>query len=447
MKKISLLFMTLILMVATSCKKETVDVTELLKTVPSSAAGVVVFNMEGMLKDAGCKIKGHEIIPGNEVKEKITKLTKSEGKEDFMMLFNGETGIEPKGAVVFYDTNRAFLTFALYDVDKFTTYVEKKSSYSFTDAGAGVRVCDNIAVKGAQAWVCLTSGKRIDADAIISYAGLSSSQSYLVTPIGEKLLTDEEDIRGWAMLNVFMNQILSRRDKNMLNLSLGFLYEDAESVKFSVDFKKGEIEAEAVVLNEKGKRAKYQLPSDKVDVNTLKTLGTTCDAMMAFTISPKLIKKFDQLGQAFGGVLFGNLGEAFKNIDGTVGIVVSGSGANQSLNGVVTTKGDISQSLKDMVSEYMGPINIDGKFMRFSKGDMQGSLNVAECAESLKGSCLGIVVDASEIGAIADSEQAPAGFKEIVVKFKPEDGGLELDLEIHTIDANENALLTALKAF
>lgn len=446
LKSFSLAIAALMLMVFNSCKKETVDVTDLLRSVPSSAAGVVVFNMEGMLEDAGCKINGHEIIPSQAIKDRIAKVSSSK-QEDFMMLFSGDTGIEPKGAVVFYDANRAFLTFALYDVNKFCAFVNNKTQGSFTDAGSGVQVNGNIAVKGAQAWVCLTSGKSIDTDAIASYAGLSPSQSYVVTPMGENLLIDERDIRGWALINVFTDQMLSRRDKNMLTLGLGFLFEGAESVQFSVDFKKGEVEAEAVVLNDKGQPAKYQLPSDKIDVNTLKGLGETCDAMMAFTISPKLIKKFDQIGAAFGGALFGDLGDTFKNVDGTVGVIASGTNEAQSMNGVVTTKGDISQTLRDMISEYMGPVSMDGKLLRFSKGDVKGSLQVKECAEELKGCCLGLVVDASGYGTLGYQEEAPTGFKELIIKLKPESGGLEFDVEANTIDEKENALLTLLRTY
>lgn len=424
-----------------SCKKETIDVTRLLTSVPSSAAGVVVFNMEGMLEDAGCKIKDHDVIPGEDVKKLLDKIQGPRQKE-MMMLFEGNTGIEPKGALVFYDSNRSFLTFCLYDVDKFYEFIEKNKGASFTDAGSGVKICDNVAVKGSQAWVCLSSGKKIDVDAIASYASLNSAQSFLVTPMGEKLLTNEDDIRGWAILNTFLDDILTRRDKNMFTLGMGFLFEGGESVKFSVDFKKGELESEAMILNNKGKPAKYQLPSDKVDVATLKSLGSTCDAMMAFVVTPKLIKKFDQLGAAFGGALFGDLGDTFKNIDGTVGLISSGEEESQSVNGVVTTKGDVSKTIKDMISEYMGPVSMDGKLLRFSKGDVKGALTVEECAEALKGSCLGIVVDASGFNSIGYGQQATAGFKTIAIKLNPEDGGLEFEVEATTTDPKENSLLT-----
>lgn len=437
------MLITMLMMTISSCKKETVDVTQLLTTVPSSAAGVVVFNMESLLQDAGCKIKDHVIKPGKEVEALLQKVS-SQSKQEIMMLFEGNTGIEPKGAVIFYDSNRSFLTFALYDVNKFIEFVENKNGNKFTDEASGVKVNKNIAVKGSQAWICLTSGKRLDPDAIASYSGLATPQSILVSPMGEMLLVDENDIRGWAIIKTFMNEVLSRSDVGYATLGLGFLFEDAESVRFKLDFQNGEVESEVMVMNDKFKPAKYQLSTDKVDVNTLKSLGTSCDAMMAFTINSKLVKKLDQAASAFGA-LFGNIGELLSNVDGTVGLASSGNGVGESLNGVVTTKGDISKMLKDMISTWVGPVSQDGKLIRFSKGDVKGNLDVTECAEDLKGCCVGMVIDASEYRNIGYGNPAPSSFKNMVIKMKPESGGVELEMDIKTTEPKENALLTILK--
>lgn len=445
MKKINIipLLLAVLMLGLGSCKKETVDVSELLATVPSSAAGVIVMNVEDMLEDVGCKIKNHVVTPGKEVLDIINKNT-SLNRQDFMMLLDGETGIEPKGAVIFYDANRTYLTFALYDVEKFVKYVEEKNGGKFIEEGNGVKVNGQIALRGSQAWMILNKKRNIDADAIAAYATLGNSQSFLVTPNGEKLLVEEDDIRGWAMINTFVNELLNRSERSMFTLGLGFLFEDAESVRFKVDFDKGELESEAVVLNDKGKPAKYLLPSEKIDVNTLKSLGENCEAMMAFTVNPKLIKKFDQILSAFGGSFFGNLNDMFKNVDGTVGFI-SGADNMETISGVVTTKGEVSKELKDLISNQIAPVSQDGKYLRFSKGAVSGALKVAECAEDLKGSCLGIVSDASGLNSVGYNENAVPGFKNLVLKFKPESGGLEIDLEIKTANPNENSLLTLLR--
>ena len=446
MRKLTLLPVILVALLLgfNSCKKDTVDVTELLTTVPSSAGGVVVLNLEGILEDAGCKIKNHAITPSKELMELINSKATSTDKQDFMFLLEGGSGIEPKGAVIFYDANRTYVTCALYDVDKFIKFVEEKNGGSFTDEGSGVKVNGQVAVKGSQAWVSLNNRRNIDPGAIANYASLSPSQSFLVTPNGEKLLTEEDDIRGWAMINTFVNEILNRSERSMFTLGLGFLFEDAESVRFKMDFKNGEMEAEALVLNDKGKPAKYLLPSDKVDVNTLKTLGENCDAMMALTVNPKLIKKFDQVLSAFGGSLFGNLNDMFKNVDGTVGFA-SGVNSNDAVNGVITTKGDVSKDLKDLITNQIAPVSQDGKYLRFSKGNVDGHLKISEAADELKGCCLGIITDASGLNNVGYSEAAPTGMQTIVFKFNPESGGIEMELEIKTSNPKENALLTLIK--
>ena len=437
-----LLLLAVLMPVLNSCKKETVDVTQLLSTVPSSAAGVVVLNIEDMLEGMGCKIKDHVVTPSPELSQLIDQASTKE-KQQILQMFDGEGGIEPKGAVVFYDANRVYLTFALYDVKKFCDFVEKHNGTPFSDGSNGVKVNGNVAVKGAQAWVNIGSNRNIDSDAIAAYANLGNSQSFLVTPNGEKLLVEEDDIRGWAMINTFVNEMLSRSDRSMFTLGLGFLFEDAESVRFKVDFDKGEMESEAIVLNDKGKPAKYLLPTDKVDTGVLKTLGDSCDAMMAFTVNSKLIKKFDQILSAFGGSFFGNLNEMFKNVDGTMGFITSGN--MDSMSGVITTKGEVSKELKDLISNQIAPVSQDGKYLRFAKGQVAGNMNVAESAEELKGCCLGIVADIAGLNSTGYDAKNVSGFKNIVLKFEPESGGLEIKLDIKTTDEKENSLITFLR--
>ncbi|MCH5230232.1 MAG: hypothetical protein J1F43_00370 [Muribaculaceae bacterium] len=437
--------MAMVLLAFNSCKKETVDVTDLLKSVPSSAGSVVVINIEGLLEDTGCKIKDHVVEPSKEIKDLITRTTTTNQK-DFMMLFDGSTGIEPKGAVIFSDANRSFLTFALYDVDKFCSFVEKNVGGSFSEEGSGVRVCGRIAVKGAQAWICLPVGKNLDPDGIAAYSSLAASQSFLVTPMGEELLTDESDFRGWSMLDAYFNQMLNRQNRTIMSLGLGFLFDKPESIKFKADFKKGEFEAEAMVLNDKGKPAKFQLPMEKIDVNTLKSLGGTCQGMMAFYLSPKMVKKFEELGNSFGGALFGDVTGVLKNVDGTVGIVASGEDLeNESVNGVLTTKGDVSMDLKEFISQNLGSISMDGKFLRFGKGTVQGNLSTDEAAEALKGSIFGVVVDTEQLANIGFPVVSAKGFKWVELKMSPESGSIELEVEAKTVNEKENALLVFLR--
>ena len=85
MKKIGFLMLALLMLTFNACKKNTVDVTDLLKTVPSSAAGVMVINVESLLDESGCKVKDHEITPSEEVKKLFEKSSGSQ--KEYMMLF------------------------------------------------------------------------------------------------------------------------------------------------------------------------------------------------------------------------------------------------------------------------------------------------------------------------------------------------------------------------
>ncbi|MCH5240085.1 MAG: hypothetical protein J1F38_07670 [Muribaculaceae bacterium] len=444
---LSVCLLTLLLVTFNSCKKDTIDVSQLLSTVPSSAGGVVVFNIEGMAKDAGCEIKNHIIEPGEVIKGLLEEASPTQ-KKDFMVLFDGSTGIEPKVAVLFYDANRTFLTVALYDEVKFTQFVESQVGTNFEDVGNGLKVCGQVAMKGGQAWLCLPTGKRLDPEGIEAYSSLSTSQSFLVTPMGEKLLTEESDIRGWALLKTYLGQSLSRADRALASIGLDLIFENAESVRFEADFKKGEFEAEAVILNDKGNPAKSLLPLEKIDVKPIKELGESCQGLMAFTITPKLVKKFEEIGNSLGGGLFGNFFKELKNIDGTTAMIVSGKNLDEeeAINGVISTKGDVSPAFKEFVSEYLGAISIDGDKLKFTKGNVAGSLSVDKVADEIKGSCFALVVEPSELAGLNFFKYLSTGFSMVELKLKQDSGSLEVEIEAKTKSPDENALLTILRS-
>lgn len=430
-------------LVFNSCKKNTVDVTDLLKTVPSSAAGVIVFNTESMLDGLGCKIKDNKVTLGAELQAVINEHSGNE-QDAIMALFNGDSGVDPKALVLFYDSNRAYLTMWLYDEEKFYAFAEKEGEEKFVDMGGGLKVMGNTAVKGGQAWICISPRKRLDADAVTSYSKLNASQSFLVTPMGEELLVSEDDVRGWVLLDVFTSDLLSRQNRSMATMGSSFLFENAESIKFSVEFEKGKVELESIPLDSNYKPAKYKLPASKIDVAQLKTLGESCDGLMAFTVTPKLAKKLGEISKMFGGLFFGDAEAFLKNIDGTVGLIGSGNfDENMSLSALIDTKGPLSQDLKNFLSEYVGNLSEDGNLVRVKKGNVSGSLNVAEAAEALKGCCMGIVLDQSQLDSFGNIDTK--GFSYIAFKLDPEGGGIEFKVEGVTQNKDEYSLLTILK--
>lgn len=306
-------------------------------------------------------------------------------------------------------------------------------------------VCENIAVKGNQAWICLSSAKRIDPDAIIGYSGLSKSQSFLNTDMAKVILESENDIVGWGNFNTVMSNILTRQNMSILSIASGFLFEDVDALQFTMDFKKGEMEASAFFLDENGDPAKYLLPAEKINGKALKELGGSCDMLVAFTITPKLVQKIEKLGTALGGGFFGDLKEVLKNIDGTVAFATSSG--NSDYNGLLTTSGPVSDDLKRLFSQNDIPTKEDGDYLRFSKGNVTGGITLDDCAALLKGYTIGLVADFQGMKkAATDYASLPSSMSTVVVGFAPESGSLKLNLELKTADEKENFLLSAIKA-
>lgn len=61
-----------------SCKKEPLDISDIIGTVPASAGFVGGLNIRSLLEKAGCDIDGTEIKPGKDLEEWIA--SKSKGK-------------------------------------------------------------------------------------------------------------------------------------------------------------------------------------------------------------------------------------------------------------------------------------------------------------------------------------------------------------------------------
>lgn len=444
-KHTTLVCISIIMMLSfASCKEEPVDMTGLLSTVPASTSGVVCIDLQSILKDLGCKINGKKIEAGKELSKIISSMEENE-KSFVLKMFDGYSGISPECTVIFYDSNRCFLTVSLADVEGFCSFIENETGSTFSDAGNGVRLCANVAVKGAQAWLCISSNKRIDADAIVAYSSLKRSQSFLNTGMASRFTDTDDAITGWGSINTILSGIMDRGNLSMLNIGLNLFFEESSDLCFSVNFEKGKLEAEAILLNESGKPAKYLLPSEKINISTIENLGESCDALFAMTVTPKLVDKIEKIVSTFSPSFSGLL----KNVDGTVSVIFSNplSGGFGNIKGVIPTKGEVSQELKNFVTTGIAPVTDDGKYLTFSKGEVSGKLSVKECASFIKGSCLGFVADLESLTILDDGiPSTVAQFSNIAFTMSPESGGIEFEIILTGSNQNENILLTCLKA-
>jgi hypothetical protein len=429
-----------LLPVFNSCKKEAADVSDLLSKVPSSASVVVGVNLQSLLEKAGCEVNGSEIVAGKDLEEFLDsfKGSSSDNREAMKLFLSGESGIDPAGAIIFSDAYGTYVTAMVADTPKFTEFVKKQTGNDFTEEN-GVKVCGNVAMAGAQVWVNLTSGN-VDSKAIKNYASLEPGQSFITNDFSSNISNMTHDIVGWGKLNAFGRQNMSMGDMAMVNMVVGMLFDGATSSSFYVDFLKGEIKASGAVLNDKGEPAKYLLPAEKVSVAEIKSLGTTAEAVAAMSITKGLVEKIEKLSSSFGGGA-GSMLSLVKSLDGTAAVAISNpDDMADGFSAVVTTDGNPSLDLMNLLSQF-APTKKDGKYVRMNKGTLQGGLEVAAASEILKGSTLGVVVNADAPGV----EAAKNGVKTVAFCLTPEKGGISLNVMVKGTDDSENILLTLIK--
>lgn len=437
MRVILMCMLAAMLPVLNSCKKQVVNTGDLLATVPSSSSVVVGINVESLLTKSECKVNGTEVTPSDPVKAWLAANASDRSMDSLVarMLFSGESGVDPTAAIFFMDAYNSYITLALSDTQKFKDYVENETASSFYDAGNDVEVCGNIAVRGAQAWVA--EGTVIDPKAVANYSTLDEGQSFLAKDFSERIASMSADIVGWGEIKRLAGGKVDFGTLSSMNIFLGMVFDDAQSLFFSAEMKKGEAKAIVSVFNKDGKPAKYLLPSAKLNMETVKGVAESAQTLLAINITKDLVKKVDNILSSFGGSDAAKMSTALKSLDGTAVVALSDGG---NLNGVVTTNGNPGLDLKQLIST-LGTISTDGNLMRFSKGTVSGGLEVAKAADYLKDASIGVVVSlqSPEVKAYAGSD-----LRTVAVAFVPKNGSLEADVTLVANDDSRNILLSIL---
>lgn len=426
----------LVLPALNSCQKETADTRDLLATVPSSSGIVAGINLKSILEKAGCKVDGTDITPGKEVTAWIDsqKDVKDSNRRALKLILDGESGIDPSVAVFFMDAYNSYVTVSLADTKKFEEFVASQSGEQFEDAGDGVRTCGNIAVKGAQAWVCVSSNNTIDAKAVANYANLGDNQSFMKNEFSSKIATMTTDVVGWGDIKSFSKQGFSFNQLSSASMFMNAVFEDASALSFDLDFQKGKTVASVSVLNTKGENAKYLLPTSKVDLSTVESLGEHAELVIALTITKDFTKKLEKIG----GSMLSSVIETIKSIDGTVAVACGSlDNPEESLSGVVTTDGEPSREFMAMLSQF-GATKKDGKLIRVSKGTLTGGFEVDKVSDYLKGSILGVVLNTQAPGL----NIAPGMFDTLAVTLVPQGSGLKCDIVALSNDQSKNMFLS-----
>lgn len=449
---LTLAVMTVILATGfTACSgDDSADAENLLKTVPSSASLVSLANVDELLKDAGCEVKDGKVTPSPEISAIISSISDAETRRVLQSLFSGDSGVNPDHAVVFTDSYRTYLTATLTDTDRFREYIESISSGKKFSEADGVSVCGQVAMKGGQMWMLVSSNSDIEPRTVLSYSTLSESRSFFSKPEAERILKSDSDITLWTDMGSITgsNPNLSIRDAAMATMLTSTVFEDASSVLAAIDFQKGHLTVETDVLNSKCAPSKFLLPLGKIDVATVQKLGGDAETLFAIYFSKELAKKIEGIAGSFGSAIPAEIIDIIKPVDGTVAVAVSTPGDFKGgARGIITLDGKPTPGLLNFLNQFAGTRE-EGKTLRFLTKDVYtGSLKVEKSAELFKGKSAGFVASASALGELGFRKDSPISmFSTISMMLEPKSGSQHLTFRLDGANSEENILLTILKA-
>ncbi len=417
------------------CRKhDKADADELLKTIPSSASFVAVANISEILEEAGCKVDDGKVSDTEQLRAAISRMKKDKERRLLTLFLDGESGVEPSVSAFFAETSGTYNAGILADPGKFKSLVEKETGKSFADDN-GCEVAGNIAVKGNRYWMHLNSSS-IDAATVNGFAGLGEKQSFLSNPYGKNLREVEDAVEGWGNIQALMALgDLDFQSRALAQVGLQTIFKDAENIRFNISFDKSEMKAEAGILDSKGRHAKLLYPVSKVDVATVKEIGGNAEVLIAMAIPNKFKATSGQ-----NASMLGIYAKLFSCVDGTAAFAATNT-PDPSLKGVITTTGENTTELSDMLSRTGLSVVKDGKQLKVTKGAVTGSLDVAASAERFKDAAAGIIID----GSLTGKNPAERDVKDISIALAPYDGSLRLVVKAHARSDNDRIILSLIK--
>jgi len=422
-----------------SCKSDSsADISDLLSTVPNDASAVAAFNLRSIVEKTGSKIDGSKVVPGKELSALIENSGKSSG---FSRFFTKDYGIEPETAVIFVEGQDTYLSGYLARPESFRKAVEEETSSSFTKEN-DVETCGNYAMKGNQFWQKISHRNSISASEISRFTSLSEKLSFLSGNYGETLSELDHDIKGWGNITGMFNVAqLDFQSKSMARMAIESIFTDAEDLAFHVDFEKGKMSSSMLILNSKGKPAKFNFPAEKIDVSVVKHAGTSADMILAMAISPKMIEQLKEQTDGKGISVLGMVLPALSSIDGTA--VIEGRNGAHDIAGVISTKGEGTAPLSDLLTSALEcTVTKDGRLLRFSRGTVAGRITNEEAADKLKGAIFGLVTTTDGFG----DDPAENPIDNVAVTLTSHESSIRLNAIAEGKEKKENILLSLIKS-
>lgn len=421
-----------------SCtKNEAADARGLLATVPSDASMVAVINIKAIIDDTGSKVDGAKVDPSKQLSEAIAEVSDPKKAERLKALLDGKSGVDLSCAIIFMEGMDVYAHGNLADPEAFKTMVESESGEKFTTAD-GVESCGNTAVDGNRFWIRLSHRNSIEPNIVKRFTGLDQSQSILSGSGIESLADTGHDIAGWANAAALINASPAGfSQKAMTRMAVEALFADAQSLNFTADFDKGEFETELSVLNSKGKAAKFLYPLEKVDTKTIADANVSGSMVIAAAISKKAIAKFQKDAGENSVSMMKEYARLLGCLDGTCVIVSDDKGG---VSGRLSTTGENTLGLQQMLNSFGFSTNLNGKALFLSKGTPTGSLSTAEAAPLFKGAAAGMVIDGNMMGT------GNAKLKSFSFMLVPDDGSVKIEIKTLSSDSGQNFLLTLLES-
>ena len=432
MKKLSYsLFAVLtLLMVAVGCSKSDGgdDASSLLRTVPADASSVALFNVAHAAEKLGGKTDGSTIKLSKEhikaIKE--SQALKDEDKKRILDTLEGETGMA-LNSFVYFSAARTYLSGLLNDPEKFMAYEQKQNpSLQWRDEDGG-KVMGPMAVVGNQFWICTTGTP--DVEQLKYYQNLNDRQSYVSSDAASLLSDTDKAVTFVADVN---KSIAYLPNATYLRLGSSLIFKDMSYVAGYVDIEKQNIMASASVLDSDMKPAELLLPTEKIDVSVVSSLGGGGNFIAAMGVSQKLVKKISDVAGSAIGQGSDAVAGVLQSIDGTVAVRADSSLDN--VEATLQTNGKDFADLSNLIQNFFNmTVTRDGNNLTAVRGskDFNGPITSKKASEKLKGAWIGLVSD----GMIARDVVT-------VTRLVPEKKSLRLDIEAEGgVDAFLNALL------
>lgn len=375
--------------ILSSCSSDkSADARDLLLSIPSDISFVAVANSGSILDKAGIKVDDGNIEAPDALESHLAKIKDVRTRSLMKTIFSGKSGVEPTALAIFREGYNTYLTGFINNTSDFKKCVTDNGGSEFKSEN-DLEISDNIAMTDHRFWINLDQ-HTIDAQAVKAYINLAKDQSFMSNPYAENLCKVEKDIEGWGNIAGMLNTAnLKFQDRATVQIALETLFEDAAAAAFSVEFTDGSATLKANLLNSKGKDAKYQFPTEKVDINTIASIGGTADMIAALSIPNKMIEQLKKETASKAPSMLGMILTPLSCVDGTLAIAANNDDA---MAGVINTNGGNTSDLSALLAQTGVTTEREGNNIRFKKGELKGSFNVATEAKLLKGEIAGVAV-------------------------------------------------------